>query len=53
MHVKDRAFNDQRYFICDQKLAGKCKCAVLPPEQATHMHSIRIKQGVVSKYYQI
>ena len=20
--VKDRAFNDQRYFICDQKLAG-------------------------------
>lgn len=23
VHVKDRAFNDQRYFICDQKLAGK------------------------------
>mmetsp|Transcript_10542 Transcript_10542/g.31746 ORF Transcript_10542/g.31746 Transcript_10542/m.31746 type:complete len:381 (+) Transcript_10542:56-1198(+) len=22
VHVKDRAFNDQRYFICDQKLAG-------------------------------
>jgi dTDP-D-glucose 4,6-dehydratase len=21
VHVKDRAFNDQRYFICDKKLA--------------------------------
>ena len=22
LHVKDRAFNDRRYFICDKKLAG-------------------------------
>lgn len=25
-HVRDRAFNDRRYYICDNKLAGLGEC---------------------------